>query len=62
MGGTLTTLGKKKLHQRYSAEVDSAGMIRATQVPLGNAYKRKITVEEVDVDGKIVTEKGYYYI
>jgi hypothetical protein len=52
----------KELHERYPAEFDSAGMIRATRVPLGHAYKKKMLVGDVDIDGKVVTEEAYYYM
>lgn len=37
-------------------------MIRATRVPLGNAYKMRKAVGDVDIDGNVVTERVYYYM
>ena len=51
----------KKLHENWPAEFDAAGMIRATRMPLGSAFKKLRKVGEVDLDGKVVEEEAYYY-
>ena len=58
----LLTMTNKALHDCFPAEFDNAGMIRATRVPLGHAYKKWIEQGLEDVDGNVVTEAGYYYM
>ena len=51
----------KTLHENWPAEFDVAGMIRATRMPLGSAFKKLRKVGEEDLDGKVVEEQAYYY-
>ncbi|MCJ1471979.1 hypothetical protein MMC13_000623 [Lambiella insularis] len=49
------------LTERWPAEFDSNGIIRAGRVPLGGAYKIYVQAGEVDVDGILCTDPGWYY-
>jgi len=51
------------LHRNWPADLNKAGMIRATRVPLGNAAKVYVKEGEIDIDGKIVKkhDEGYFY-
>ncbi len=59
---TLLILAIKKLHQKYFINFDSARMIRATCVSLRHAHKKKMLVNDIDIDEKVVTEVVYYYM
>ena len=58
----LSTFAIKKLHKRYFVDFDSAKMIRATCVSLRHAHKKKMLVNDIDIDKKVVTEVVYYYM
>lgn len=51
----------KELAANWPAEFDKAGMIRATRMPLGHAYKLKVEEGEEDVDGNPCEDPGCYY-
>lgn len=57
----LLTQSKKALASNWPADFDKAGMVRATRVPLGHAYKLLMKVGDKDIDGKVLTKDGYYY-
>ena len=57
----LLTQTGKTLARYWPADFDQAGMVRATRVPLGHAYKLLVKAGEQDFDGNIVAEDGYYY-
>ena len=61
-GVALRCLSMKDLHAQYPAEFDTAGMIRASRVPLGHCYKKWFEAGKVDIDGNVLTESAYYYL
>jgi len=58
----LSILAIKKLHERYFVEFNNAKMIRATHVSLKHAHKRKMLVDDINIDEKVVIEIVYYYM
>ena len=58
----LLTQLRTTLFRRWPAEFSQAGMIRTTRLPLGMAYKKWIEAGEVDVDGSVAVEPGWYYM
>jgi len=59
---TLSILAIKKLHERYFINFDSAKMIHAIRVFLRHAHKKKMLVDDINIDEKVVTEVVYYYM
>ncbi len=59
---TLSIFAIKKLHEKYFIDFDSARMIRATHVSLRHTYKKKMLVDDINIDEKVVTEVVYYYM
>ena len=51
------------LHRNWSADLDKAGMIRATRVFFDNAIKMYVTTDQTDIDEEIVQQRheDYYY-
>lgn len=51
------------LHRNWPADLDTAGMIRATRMPLGDAAKMWVNIGDTDVEGKVVSkgQEGWYY-
>jgi hypothetical protein len=59
---TFSTFAFKNLHERYFAEFDNADMIHATYMFLKHAYKKKMLVDNVDINEKVMIEEAYYYM
>lgn len=59
----LTQLRPRELFSRWPAVFDTAGMVRATRIPLGLAAKMWVEEGDVDLDGVAAgpQERGYYY-
>jgi len=59
----INTMKASALHRNWPADLNKAGMIRATRVPLGHAAKIYMKEGEVDIDEKVVkkNEEGYFY-
>ena len=53
---------QRTLHNRWRADFDHRGMIRAIRVPLGRAAKRWVKSGERDVKGERVEKEGWYYL
>ncbi len=58
----LSTFAIKKLHEKYFIDFDSTRMIHAICVSLKHAYKKKMLVNDINIDEKVVTEVVYYYM
>ena len=58
----LSILAIKKLHERYFIKFDSTRIIHATCVFLKHAHKKKMLVDDIDIDEKVVIEAVYYYM
>ena len=58
----LPHFSQKTLNERWQAEFDVKGMIRATRAPLGRAAKCWVESGQRDVEEKRVEEEGWYYL
>ena len=52
----------KFLNDNWPAEFDRAGMIRATRIPMGIAAKIWANAGDEDVEGRVITNPGWYYL
>jgi hypothetical protein len=58
----LSTLAFKNLHEKYLAEFNSADMIHAICMSLRHAYKKKMLIDDVDINEKVMIKEAYYYM
>ena len=61
LGYALASFSNKELNKRWPADFDKKGMPRARRVPLGAAYKVKVSLGELDAEGEPCTDPGLYY-
>ncbi len=52
----------KKLHQRYFINFDSIKMIHTIHISLKHVHKKKMLVNDINIDEKVITEIIYYYM
>ena len=53
----------RTLHTNWPADIDQAGMVRGTRMPLGKPAKMLVKAGDKDIDGNIINveDEGYYY-
>ena len=47
------------LKNKWLADFDAAGMIRATRMPFGSANKLFCKIGDIDIDDNVLEEKGF---
>jgi hypothetical protein len=58
----LSTLVFKNLHEKYFAEFNNADMIHAIYISLKHVYKKKMFINDVNINEKVMIEEAYYYM
>ena len=50
------------ISNRYLVDFDSMRMIHAIRISLRHIHKKKMLVDDINIDEKVVTEVVYYYM